>query len=300
MQPGGSGALLAKTIFAAPPQPGAGGLAVEVAHETVQNVSLQHPTEGERARVMRYELYYWPGIQGRGEFVRLALEESGANYLDVARLPSVSGGVAAMMRLLDGTGIKHPPFAPPFLKSGKLVIGQTANILLFLGTRHALAPRAEAGRLWCHQLQLTIADFVVEIHDTHHPISALLYFEDQRREAKLRAADFLKYRAPKFLNYFERGSGSAGTGRDKAYLLGGTLSYADLSLFQVIEGLRYAFPNAMSRLEKKVPRCVALHERVASRPRIAAYLASERRIPFNEQGIFRHYPELDVARGRRR
>ena len=249
---------------------------------------------------MRYELYYWPGIQGRGEFVRLALEEAGANYVDVARLPSANGGVPAMMHFLDGTRIKHPPFAPPFLKSGKLVIGQTANILLFLGTRHALAPRAEAGRLWVHQLQLTIADFAVEIHDTHHPISARLYFEEQRREARLRAADFLKYRAPKFLNYFERAIENAGAGRDKAYLLGRTLSYADLSLFQVIEGLRYAFPNAMSRLEKKVPRCVALHDRVASRLRIAAYLASERRIPFNEQGIFRHYSELDTARGSRR
>jgi glutathione S-transferase len=249
---------------------------------------------------MRYELYYWPGIQGRGEFVRLALEEAAAEYVDVARLPSASGGVPAMMRFLDGTRIEHPPLAPPFLKSGKLVIGQTANILLFLGTRHGLAPRAEAARLWVNQLQLTIADFVVEIHDTHHPISGRLYFEDQRREAQHRAADFLKYRAPKLLNHFERVIENAGTGRGKTYLLGRTLTYADLSLFQVIDGLRYAFPNAMRRLEKKVPRCVALHERVANRPRIAAYLASERRIPFNEQGIFRHYPELDAPRGGRR
>ena len=245
---------------------------------------------------MRYELYYWPGIQGRGEFVRLALEEAGANYVDVARMPNANGGVPAMMSLLDGTRIKHPPFAAPFLKSGKLVIAQTANILLFLGSRHHLAPQGEAGRLWTHQLQLTLADFVVEIHDTHHPISARLYFEDQRKEAKRRSADFLKYRAPKFLDYFEHVIEEAG----RAYLLGRALSYADLSLFQVIDGLRYAFPNAMARIERKVPRCVALHERVANRPRIAAYLASERRIAFNEQGIFRHYRELDAPAGRGR
>jgi glutathione S-transferase len=239
---------------------------------------------------MRYELYYWPTIQGRGEFVRLALEEAGADYVDVARKPGKSGGVPKMMTFLDGKRVKHPPFAPPFLKSGTLVIGQTANILLYLGMRHGLAPRDEAMRLWAHQLQLTITDLVTEVHDTHHPISGSLYFEDQRREAKRRADDFRKYRAPKFLAYFEgvleRGGG--------AYLLGRRLSYPDLSLFQIVEGLRYAFPKAMRRLEKRIPRIVALHDRVAMRPRIAAYLASERRIAFNEQGIFRHYKELDA------
>ena len=239
---------------------------------------------------MPYELYYWPTIPGRGEFVRLALEELGESYVDVARRPDKGGGVPAMMTLLDGTRVKHPPFAPPFLKSGGLIIGQTANILLFLGLRHGLAPRSDAGRLWTHQLQLTIADFLVEIHDTHHPIGSGLYYEDQRREAKRRAADFLQHRAPKFLRYFdhvlERSGGN--------YLLGRRLTYADLSLFQIVEGLRYAFPQAMTRLEKKIPRVVALHDSVAKRPRIRAYLASEQRIAFNEQGIFRHYEELDA------
>jgi glutathione S-transferase len=237
---------------------------------------------------MRYELYYWPGIQGRGEFVRLALEEAGADYADVARKPG-KNGMPAMMRLLDGTRARHPSFAPPFLKAGGLLIGQTANILLFLGPRHGLAPRGEAGRLWTHQLQLTISDLVAEVHDTHHPIAAGLYYDDQRAAAKQRAADFLKNRAPKFLRYFERVlAGSGGH-----YLLGRGLTYADLSLFQVVAGLRYAFPKAMRRLEKKVPRVVALHDRVSGRPLIAAYLASERRIAFNQSGIFRHYPELD-------
>jgi glutathione S-transferase len=238
---------------------------------------------------MRYELYYWPAIQGRGEFVRLALEEAGADYVDVARAAGKGGGVPAMMKFLDGTRIKHPPFAPPFLKAGKVLIGQTANILLFLGMREGLAPRQDASRLWVHQLQLTIADFVVEIHDTHHPISANLYYEDQRREAKQRADDFRKCRLPKFLGYFEGVLGEAGG----PYLLGRRLTYADLSLFQAVAGLRYAFPKEMRRQERKAPRVVALHDRVALRPRIAAYLASERRIPFNQQGIFRRYPELD-------
>ena len=239
---------------------------------------------------MRYELYYWPTIQGRGEFVRLALEETGESYVDVAREPNKRGGVPTMMTFLDGKRVKHPPFAPPFLKSGTLIIGQTANILLFLGMRHGLAPGNDAGRLWTHQLQLTIADLVVEIHDAHHPISSRLYFEDQRNEAKRRATDFLKYRAPKFLHYFEGVLESSGG----KYLLGRKLTYADLSLFQIIGGFRYAFPNAMTRLEKTIPRVIALHDSVATRPRIAAYLTSERRIPFNEQGIFRHYQELDA------
>ena len=237
---------------------------------------------------MRYELYYWPSIQGRGEFVRLALEEAGASYVDVARS---GAGVSAMMRLLDGTKVERPPYAPPFLKAGTLLIGQTANILLYLGARHGLAPAAEPGRLWAHQLQLTIADLVQEAHDTHHPIASSLYYEDQKPEAKRVAAEFIAERIPKYLGYFEAILKRGG----RAFLLGARLTYPDLSLFQVVAGLRYAFPHAMARIEKKHRRVAAVHDAVAARPRIATYLASERRIPFNEDGIFRHYPELDEA-----
>jgi glutathione S-transferase len=239
---------------------------------------------------VRYELYYWAGIQGRGEFVRLALEEAGADYVDVAR---EADGEGAMLRLLDGEEVEHPPFAPPFLRAAKLLIGQTANILFYLGPRHDLAPTAEAGRLWAHQLQLTIADLVDEVHDTHHPIASSLYYEDQRPAARRRTADFLKSRAPKYLGYFEKvlTPNKAGDG----HLVGAKLTYPDLSLFQVMAGLRYAFPQAMTRLEPKYPLVAALHDRVAARPRIAAYLTSNRRVAFNQHGIFRHYPELDVV-----
>ena len=246
---------------------------------------------------MRYELYYWPSIQGRGEFVRLALEEGAADYIDVARMPGKSRGVPALIRHLESRGVKRPSFAPPFLKAGKLLIGQTPNILLYLGPRLGLAPRAEADRLWVHQLQLTIADFVGEAHDVHHPISVNLYYEEQRREAQRRAEDFLRMRLPKFLGYFERV-----LERNRAwggFMVGGRLTYADLSMFQTIEGLRYAFPRTMARRGHRYPKLTALHERVAARPRVAAYLRSERRIPFNEHGLFRHYPELDGTRGRR-
>lgn len=235
---------------------------------------------------MRYELYYWPGIQGRGEFVRLALEDAGADYIEVARQPH---GMAAMSRLMESPSVKRPPFAPPFLKTGKLVIAQTANILAFLGPRLGLAPKQEAGRLWAHQLQLTIADWLAEVHDSHHPIGGGLYYEDQKREAKRRAADFTTERLPKFLNYFERVLERNGS----RFLVGNAVAYVDLSLFQMVEGLRYAFPRSMTKQETKHRRVVALHERIASRPRLAAYLTSERRLPFNQEGIFRRYPELD-------
>jgi glutathione S-transferase len=238
---------------------------------------------------MRYELYYWPTIQGRGEFVRLALEEAGADYVDVARRPG-RRGVPAMMKLVDGTRVERPPFAPPFLKAGKLIIGQTANILLYLGGRLGLAPRDEAGALWAHQLQLTIADLVTQIHDTHHPISGWLFFEQQRPAAKLRTRDFWRYRVPKFLGYFERVIAKS----RGPYLLGRRLSYVDLSLFQIVEGLRYAFPKRMKRFERKVPRVIALRDRVAKRPRVAAYLASKRRIAFSQWGIYRYFKELDA------
>jgi glutathione S-transferase len=195
-----------------------------------------------------------------------------------------------MMKLLDGRRIARPSYAPPFLKAGKLIIGQTANILFFLGSRLGLAPRDEAGALWAHQLQLTIADLVTHIHDAHHPVSGWLYYEEQRPAAKRRTADFWRYRAPKFLGYFERVIGKSGG----PYLLGRRLSYVDLSLFQIVEGLRYAFPKRMKRFERKVPRVVALHDRVAARPRVAAYLASKRRIAFSQWGIYRYFKELDA------
>jgi len=238
---------------------------------------------------MRYELYYWPSIQGRGEFVRLALEEAGADYVDVARRRG-KRGVPAMVKLLDGKRIKRPPYAPPFLKAGKLIIGQTANILFYLGPRLALAPRDEATQLWLHQLQLTIADLTTEIHDTHHPVSGWLYYEEQRPAAKRRTRDFWRYRVPKYLRYFERLLGASGG----PYVLGRRLSYVDLSLFQIVEGLRYAFPKRMKAFEGDIPGLVGLRDRVAARPKIKAYLASDRRIPFNEEGIFRHYRELDA------
>jgi glutathione S-transferase len=242
---------------------------------------------------MRYELFYWPGIQGRGEFVRLALEDAGADYVDVARRSERSGmGMPAMMRLLDDGELARPPFAPPFLKAGELIIGQTANILLFLGPRLGLAPADEAAQLWAHQLQLTIADLVAEAHDTHHPISVNLYYKDQKPEAQRRAADFIAERMPKFLGYFE--GLLTRSGNDEQYLVGQSHSYVDLSMFQVIEGLRYAFPRAMKKQEAGLPRLAALHDRVRRRPRIAAYLASARRLPFSKEGVFRHYSELDA------
>lgn len=241
---------------------------------------------------MRYELYYWPSIQGRGEFVRLALEEGGARYVDIAREPdSAGGGVRALTGMLEDPALRQPPFAPPVLKAGDRYIAQTANILLYLGPKLKLVPRDEATRVWAHQLQLTIADLVDEAHDTHHPIAGSLYYHQQKAPARKRAADFRDARLPKYLGYFERVLERNRGGR--GYAVGSGLSYVDLSLFQVVSGLRYAFPKAMRRVERACPRLVGVHERVARRPRIAAYLKSPRRIPFNEQGIFRHYPELD-------
>jgi len=238
---------------------------------------------------MRYQLYYWPSIQGRGEFIRLALEAAGAGYVDVARRGG-KRGVPAMMKLLAGKGVAHPPYAPPFLKAGKLIIAQTAEILFYLGPRLKLAPGDEAGRLWAHQLQLTIADLVTQIHDTHHPVSGWLYFEEQRPAARRRTKDFWRYRVPKMLGYFERVLKQNGG----KYSVGRSLTYVDLSLFQIVEGLRYAFPKRMKRFAKKVPLLIALHDRVAQRPRIKAYLVSKRRIPFSQWGIYRYFKELDA------
>jgi len=243
---------------------------------------------------MKYELYYWPGIQGRGEYVRLALEDDGAEYTDIALLSEArGGGVSALRRYLEGDDVERPPFAPPFLKAGRQLIGQTANILLYLGGRLGLAPRDAAGRLWTHQLQLTIMDLVAEAHDTHHPIGSALYYEDQKAPAKRRAKDFRENRMPKFYGYFERvlernRSGAPG-------MVGKRITYADLSMAQAIAGLRYAFPAASRKALRATPRLEALHDAVLDRPRIKRYLASKRRLDFNNDDIFRRYKELDMS-----
>ena len=241
----------------------------------------------------RYELFYWPGIQGRGELVRLAFEHAGVPYVDVARSKK-DGGVPEMMKILNGESRGPMPFAPPFLRHGTLVIAQTSNVLLYVAPRLRLVPKDEASRLIAHQHQLTIADLVAEAHDTHHPVCVGLYYEDQKREAKKRAAEFVRARIPKFLGYFETNLKKNG-GR---FLVGKKTSYVDLSLFQIVAGLSYAFPNAMKTARGKFPKVVALHDRVRDDPKLAAYFASPRRLPFNEDGIFRHYPELDVRPGR--
>jgi glutathione S-transferase len=242
---------------------------------------------------MTYELYYWPGIQGRGEFIRLALEYAGAEYKDIALIPEAKGGgVPALERFLEGEDVRRPPFAPPFLKAGRQLIGQTANILLFLGGRLGLAPRDAAGKLWTNQLQLTIADFVSEIHDTHHPIGSGLYYEDQKPAAKRRAKDFLENRLPKFLGYFERVLERNPAGGPR--MVGKQITYADLSMAQVIAGLQYAFPSAGRKALRAFPRMRALHDEVFALPRIKRYVASKRRLAFNNDDIFRHYRALDA------
>lgn len=241
---------------------------------------------------MAYELYYWDGLQGRGEFVRLALEDAAADYVDVARGAKKDGrGTDAMMKIIDSKTEPHIPFAPPFLKDGDLIVPQVANILQYLGPKLGLAPKDDKLRYVAHGLQLTIADMVAEVHDTHHPIASGDYYEDQKAEAKARSKDFIDNRVPKFIGYFERVLKQNPHG--PTCMVGDTTTYVDLSIFQLVDGLHYAFPRAMKKFGKQYPHVAALHDAVLERPNIAAYVDSERRIPFNESGIFRHYPELD-------
>lgn len=245
---------------------------------------------------MAYQLHYWPTIQGRGEFVRLALEAAGAAYTDVARGDAAEGrGLAAMAHYLEDASVERPPFACPFLVDGKRVIGQSSAILLYLGPRLGLVGKSETEQLWTHQIQLTIADAVTEVHDMHHPIGSSLYYEEQKPEAARRAQDFRKTRLPKFLAWFEAVLSRNLRNHQRAmpHLVGGRLSYADLSLFQWVEGLHYALPKASRKALGKAPLVQALHAGVARHKRVAAYLASDRRLPFNEEDIFRRYPQLD-------
>jgi len=240
---------------------------------------------------MTYELFYWPGIPGRGEFIRLALEDAGADYVDIAYSDEPGHGLDAVQAGLDTAHNPRAPFAPPYLRAGDIEISHVANILAFLGPRLGLAPDSESDRLWCHALQLTLTDFTAEIHDSHHPIGPGLYYDEQLTEARRRTSVFLAERLPRYLDYFDAILAAKPAGPD--WLVGNSCTTADLSLFQIVAGLDYAFPNAFSRIAQDRPLVRSLARRVAERPRLADYLASARRMPFNKDGVFRHYPELD-------
>ncbi|VVD89226.1 glutathione S-transferase [Pandoraea morbifera] len=242
---------------------------------------------------MTFELFYWPGLQGRGEFVRLAFEATATPYVEIVRGDSPGQGLDALLHAMDDPRCIDPPYAPPFLRVGDELIGQTANILAYLGPLLGLVGESPRARRWVNQLQLTLADLVAEVHDGHHPIASRLYYSNQRAEARKRTADLIDYRLPKFFEYFERVL--AHNPHPGGWLSEGAMSYADLSLFQVIEGLYYAFPRAMTGFATAFPRCRAVRDAVAREPRIAAYLKSSRRIAFNTTGIFRYYRELDRA-----
>lgn len=245
---------------------------------------------------MTIHLYYWPTIQGRGEFIRLALEATGTAYLDIVRqTEEAGGGTENMLQFLNQISATRPAFAPPVLvdnsEGEEIIVSQTANILLHLGPKLGLAPEDDRNALWLHQIQLTLMDFLVEIHDNHHPIAKELVYEDQIQESKSRAGYFVKTRLPKFLTYLEKVYGNSGS--QSAFLLDSTLSYVDLSTFQIMDGLNFAFPKAMAAQSGDYPHLLELHNTVKNLPELSSYFSSDRRIPFNNFGIFRHYPELD-------
>jgi glutathione S-transferase len=231
-------------------------------------------------------------IQGRGEVVRLALEEALVDYIDVARNSTgKEDNRSAVIDILQNSTLKNPPFAPPFLVDKDIMIAQAAAILQYLAPKIGLIGESHAEQIFAHQIQLTVTDFLMEVHDTHHPIASALYYEDQVEESKKRSANFIKLRIPKYLDYFEK---IITNNKSKSGLLiGETLTYPDLSLFQIVEGLHYAFPKAFAKIADNYTNTLALRDAVAARPNTSAYLASDRRIDFNTMGVFRHYPELD-------
>ena len=236
-----------------------------------------------------YELIYWPMLQGRGEYVRLVLEDAGVPYIDRAR-EAGDAGLELVAEYLRGRAPGFRTFAPPVLKHGDLIVAQTPVICRYLGRRHGLAPLDESGDLHAQQLQLTIADLVTEAHDTHHPLGKSRYYSEQTNEAVAAARQFLEHRLPGFISYFEAILADNGG----EVLVGKDFSYVDLAIFQTLAGLEYAFPNGYAEVMRDAPGLAELRRRVVSRPRLAEYLSSTRRIAFNEDGIFRRYPELDL------
>ena len=250
-----------------------------------------------------YELLYWPEIPGRGEFIRLAFEATGTSYKDVAN-ESKDGINAVLAAKADDLTIDSdgnpPAFAPPALrilgegKEGKtLVLYQTPAILSYLGDKLGLAGEDEVEKHWILSHTLTALDLNNEAHDTHHPVAVAKYYEDQKEEALKKATDFRENRLPKFFSFFERvlkGNDENGQGK---YLVGSKLSYADTTVWHVLNGLKFAFPKELEAREKEFPTLFGtFYPSVQEQSGLKDYLSSDRRKPYS-MGIFRHYPELD-------
>lgn len=250
-----------------------------------------------------YELLYWPGIPGRGEFIRLAFEAAGVSYKDPANEPDGPGAkvVASLISKDDLGGDGNPPvFAPPALKvpgEGKdgapLLIYQTPAILSYLGDKLGLAGEDEVDKMTVLSHTLTALDLNNETHDTHHPVAVAQYYEDQKDEALKKATDFRENRIPKFFSFFERVLKANEAQGQVKFLVGNKLTYADTTLWHVLSGLKFAYPNELKAREKDYPLLLgSFYESVAQTKGVKEYLESERRLPFS-MGIFRHYPELD-------
>ncbi len=238
-----------------------------------------------------YRLYYWPMLPGRGEFIRLIFEDAGADYIDVGRLPEdEGGGISALRKKIDNPHRGFESFALPLLEYDDYLIAQLPNICLFLANEFNMIPGGNH-YFRANQLMLTICDIIDEIHNTHHPLSISMYYENQQEAAKKNALSFTTERLPKWLQYLEKTL----IGNGEKHLAGTQISYVDIALFQLIRGLDYAFPNHMQRYLPQIPKLIALKDRVGERPGICSYLSSERCIDFNNDGIFRAYPELDIV-----
>ncbi|MCV0384391.1 MAG: glutathione S-transferase [Erythrobacter sp.] len=238
-----------------------------------------------------YDLWYWPSIQGRGEFVRVFMEAAGLSYRDRARETDAQALVEDMEARAEGGDFA--PYAPPYLveRETDFAIAQVAHIVSWLTGHHDLGSGDEQTDLHLIQLQLTITDIVAEAHDTHHPVAGSLYYDDQKDAAARAAKAFREERMPKYFDHFEQALEVREGG---PFVLGERWSHVDTSLFQLVEGLRYAFPQRMKALEGDYPALVACRDAVADIEGVAAYCDSDRRLAFNEDGIFRHYPELDA------
>lgn len=145
-------------------------------------------------------------------------------------------------------------------------------------------------------MALTALDLNNEVHDTHHPLAVGKYYEEQKEAALEKAKDVRENRLPKFFSYFERNlkfneSNGGGKGR---FLVGNRLTFADLVVWQVLDGCLFAFPKEMEARKKEFQGLFGtFYESVRGKGGLEEYLKSERRLPYSE-GIFRHYPELDL------
>jgi len=225
-----------------------------------------------------WQILYWPAKDadgkvaagaGRAEYLRVLFEEAGVPYQDVT-----AGLRAFFWQNLEAQ--PYPALAPPAIRKNNFILGQTAVCAKRLAMEFGFYPTDEDDAAHAEQIVTTVHEYIAEGRSAFHPVKNTMSYHDQKEEAKPYIAAFKADRLPRYMTNFERFlKANRGGG---GFFVGDSLSYVDLQVMVMLQVTRSQFPDAWEALDAKL-----LKDHLAqmeARPRIKAYLLSDRKQPF--------------------